>query len=237
MLFGYVRVSTLEQARDDRTSLQEQERVIRGLAMSMGIGQYDLQIYSDAGVSAAIPLVERPAGRDMLRAAKPGDVIVASKLDRMFRDALDAQRTYKRLKMDGIDLILYDMGLDPVTKDGMSKFFFTMLSAFADLERCRIAERMADGRRAKRERGGHIGGQAPYGFEKIGEGRAAIVKPVPAEQEVIKFVASLPSKMRLVDIKKALDNSGHKPRSGKDEWQFMTVKRIAARVEQVPQCL
>ena len=234
MMFGYIRVSSIDQARPDRTSLQEQERVIRGLAMSKGIGAFDLQIFSDPGVSAAIPLKDRPAGRELLRTAKTGDTIVCSKLDRIFRDALDAQNIYKRFKMDGIDLILYDMGLESVTKDGMSKFFFCMLSAFADLERNRIAERMADGRRAKKEKGGHVGGIAPFGFEKVGEGREAMLKPIPHEQEVIQFVAHLPSNYRLVDVKKALDEKGCVTRTGKP-FRWMEAKRILERVERIPQ--
>ena len=44
MLLGYTRVSTLDQAADNRTSLDEQERVIRGIAMVRGVDKMDVTI-------------------------------------------------------------------------------------------------------------------------------------------------------------------------------------------------
>ncbi len=90
MLLGYVRVSTAEQAADDRSSLENQEKIIRGFAMAKGFSQFDTSVYSDPGVSASIPLRQRPAGKELLETAKAGDTIIASKLDRMFRSASDA---------------------------------------------------------------------------------------------------------------------------------------------------
>lgn len=226
MLLGYVRVSTAEQAFDNRTSMQEQERVIRGFAMAEGVSPYDLQIYSDPGVSAAIALKDRPAGSKIWADAKRGDVIVASKLDRLFRDALDAQTCYKEFKQRGVDLILYDMGTTPITRDGMSKFFFIMLSAFADLERNRIHERMAEGKRAKRQNGGHIGGYAPYGYRKIGEGRDARLEENPQEQEILALILEKSRKGRR-GIISALDERGFKTRAG-TRFSYQQVKRILA---------
>ena len=62
MLLGYTRVSTLDQAADNRTSLDEQERVIRGIAMVRGVDKMDVTIYSDPGISGAVPLRFRPEG-------------------------------------------------------------------------------------------------------------------------------------------------------------------------------
>ena len=87
MLLGYTRVSTLDQAADNRTSLDEQERVIRGIAMVRGVDKMDVTIYSDPGISGAVPLRFRPEGKKLLAEMKAGDTVVASKLDRMFRAA------------------------------------------------------------------------------------------------------------------------------------------------------
>lgn len=213
MLLGYARVSTMEQAAGDKTSLQEQERVIRGMAMARGVTQFELTIYVDKGVSGSMSLSRRPEGQKLFDDAKRGDTIVASKLDRLFRDSLDAQFCYKSFVERGIDLILYDMGIEPVTSDGMSKFFFTMLSAFADLERSRIAERMKDGKRAKKANGGHIGGITPWGFKKVGEGRAAILVPNPDEQPFLDALEEL--KMCLLcDIHREITARGYRTRKG-----------------------
>ena len=213
MLLGYARVSTAEQAADDKTSLQEQHRVIRGMAMARGITQFDLQIYTDTGVSGAMALSQRPEGRKLFDDAKRGDIIVAAKLDRLFRDSLDAQFCYKSFVDRGIDLILYDMGIEPVTRDGMSKFFYTMLSAFADLERSRIAERMKDGKRAKKARGGCIG-EVPFGYRKVGEGRHAMLEPNEKEQQMLRELVELKG-YHLCDIWREINARGWRTRRGK----------------------
>ena len=90
MLLIYNRVSLIEQAGEGKTSLAEQERIGRGFAMAKGFAQFDVAVYTDAGVSATIPLRDRPNGKEMLETAKAGDTIFAAKLDRMFRSASDA---------------------------------------------------------------------------------------------------------------------------------------------------
>ena len=89
--------------------------------MMRGIDKFGLQIYVDAGVSGGMPFARRPAGADLLAAARKGDIVIASKLDRMFRNSLDALATAERFKEQGIHLVLFDLGQDPLTSDGMAK--------------------------------------------------------------------------------------------------------------------
>src|SRR5215471_5783759 len=99
MIFSYTRVSTAEQAAEGSTSLAEQERRNRAIAQLRGAsGSFDISVHSDAGVSGSVPLAERPAGGRMLDSAQAGDVIIAAKLDRLFRSALDALTTIKDLQ-------------------------------------------------------------------------------------------------------------------------------------------
>lgn len=185
MFLGYSRVSTDEQANG--TSLEEQKRCIQGLALVRGVGGFDVQLYEDAGVSGAIPLRFRPAGSELWAAVRPGDIVCASKLDRMFRSARDALNTYEEFKERGIDLLLYDMGSEPVTKDGgLSKVFFMMLSAFGELERDRIRERVTNGKKAKKAKGGHTGGLARMGFKVVGHGRESRIEECPEEQRMLE---------------------------------------------------
>src|SRR3954454_23683320 len=81
--------------------------------------------------------------------------------------ALAAQDTAERLRARKVDLIVADMGSEPVTQNGVYRMFFGMLALVAEFERERIKERSAEGRAAKRLGGGHIGGSAPFGFRKI----------------------------------------------------------------------
>ncbi len=189
LIKGYLRVSCTEQAEDGRTSLQAQEQAIRGLAMAHGATS--LEMYSDPGVSGSIPLAERPAGSRLTAALEPGIVVVASKLDRIFRSASDALNTVERWKRQGVDLILIDCGFEPVSANGNSKLFFSILASVAEFEKGRIAERMKDGRQGKKARGGHIGGEPPYGFSKVGQGRSAMLELNPAEQQKIRRIKEL----------------------------------------------
>ena len=225
MMLGYARVSTQEQASSDRASLKEQERVIKGVAMTRGVTGFDLVMFSDPGVSGAIPLQHRPAGRQLLNTAKKGDVVCASKLDRMFRTASDALVTAEQMKKAGIDLILFDLGSDSVTGNGMSKFFFTMAGAFAELERGKIAERMAMGREGKKARLGHIGGDAPYGFRKVGIGRDARLEPNLDEQAVIEAAHRLRHNRKAHSVAVDLNKMGFRSRAG-GEFQALQVVRM-----------
>jgi DNA invertase Pin-like site-specific DNA recombinase len=235
MMLGYARVSTEEQAQANRSSLKDQEQVVRGIAMTRGISGFDFALFQDPGVSGSIPLSERPAGRQLLETAKHGDIVAAAKLDRMFRTASDALVTAEKMKQDGIDLILFDLGADPVTSNGMAKFFFTMVSAFAELERVKISERMAVGRNAKKARGGHIGGLPPFGFRKVGHGRDATLVPDPEEQDVLALARSMTrSKFirRPYQIAKALNDMGVRTRTG-HEFQTVQIQRMLKQVEHV----
>jgi DNA invertase Pin-like site-specific DNA recombinase len=170
----------------DGTSPEEQERKIAGLAMMRG--EELAQVLYDGGVSGSTPLDERPGGKKLLKLLKPGDVLIAAKLDRLFRDAADALTRAKEWKAKGVKVILVDMGTEPITENGTSKLLFGILASMAEWERERIAERVADGRRAKKAKGGHIGGSVPFGFRKVGAGKAAALEPDPGQQLAIATI-------------------------------------------------
>lgn len=187
MIYGYTRVSTLDQASG--TSLHEQERKIKGLALVHGADEpSQVQIYRDEGVSGSVPLEQREQGGYLLDVLAPGDLLIVAKLDRAFRSAEDALRKASLLKERGIDLVIADIGQDPVTHNGAGKLFFTLLAAMAEFERERILERTREGRHAKRSRGGYIGGNAPFGYRVAGEGRGSRLVPVPEEQEAVRTI-------------------------------------------------
>jgi DNA invertase Pin-like site-specific DNA recombinase len=187
--YGYVRVSTSEQAGDDRTSLDTQRRKISAVAELAGLQL--VQVFEEPGMSGGTALAERPGGRELLTVLRPGDTVIVAKLDRAFRNAADALAMAETWKRRGVDLIVADMGTDPVTQNGVSRMFFGMLALVAEFERDRIKERSAEGRAAKRRAGGHIGGSTPFGFRKVGAGRAARLEPDPAQQAALATMRAL----------------------------------------------
>lgn len=186
-VFGYVRVSTVEQT--EGTSLSEQRRRIEGL--STAIGKPVAHVYEDAGVSGSVPLRDRPAGAELVATLQPGDTLLACKLDRLFRSASDALATAEQLKARGVDLILLDLGTEPVTGTGVARLFFGMLALVAEFERHSIAERRSMGQKAKRASGGHIGGEAPFGYRVQGTGKAAVLVPVPDQLQALEQMREL----------------------------------------------
>lgn len=224
MILSYSRVSTVEQAGKGATSLSEQARKTKGWAMMRGVDTFEIVDYVDAGVSGSLALSDRPQGGRMLTEARPGDTIVAVKLDRLFRSASDALGTVEDLKRRGIHLVLLDMGNDPLTGTGAAKFFFNVLASLADFEREMIYDRMQSGRAAKRLQGGRIGA-VPYGWCAVGAGRAARLEPVVAEQEVIRLATSMARQRKPSGVCRALNAQGFRTRSGK-EFQIVQVMRI-----------
>ena len=224
MLFTYARVSTVEQAAGGAVSIAEQQRKCRALATMRGVPNDDVVDIVDAGVSGSVLLSERPAGKDMLGDIRAGDVIVACKLDRLFRSASDALATAESLKKKGVDLILIDMGIEPVTGNGAAKMFFGVLALMAEFERDRINERTAEGRKGKRARNGFMGGVAPFGYRVEGEGRDAMLVPDDNEQEIVRIVRAM-TPQGPYSIAKHLTERGLLTRTGRP-WQRVQIERI-----------
>src|SRR5689334_20424466 len=66
--------------------------------------------------------------------------------------------------------------------------FLTIAAAFAEAERERIRERVAQVKADQRERGRYLGGKVPFGFRRDDSG--ALV-PIPEQQEAIRAAAQL----------------------------------------------
>jgi putative DNA-invertase from lambdoid prophage Rac len=164
-VFGYVRVSTAEQANAG-LSLETQQQQITGYCMIKGWSV--AEFFVEAGVSGSVPLAGRPEGQRLLTTLQPGDTVITAKLDRAFRSAADALGTLEQLKEDKIGLHMIDLGGD-VTGNGISKLVFTILSAVAENERDRIRERVREAKRHRVAQRLFNGGKRPFGFDIVGE--------------------------------------------------------------------
>lgn len=220
MLHAYARVSTLVQSGLDKTSIAEQLAKCKAVAGLRGsVGKYDFMTHEDSGVSGSIPLDQRPAGKDMLDQLQPGDVVLAAKLDRIFRSGVDALATVERFKKQKIGLILCDIGIEPVADSPVATMFFSMLAAFAQFERERICERIAEGKKAKAAKGGLSGGPVPFGFSKVGEGSKAVLVRNEVEEEHIRaakyFATHAKRKRRPTQISRLMAEDGMFGRDGK----------------------
>lgn len=218
-VYGYIRVSTKSQA-DDGLSLDAQERQVRGYAMMQGLELSGL--YVERAVSGWKPIGNRPEGARLLAYAKTGDIILCAKLDRMFRSARDALVVSEELRKRGVSLHLLDLGGD-VTGNGISKVFFTIVAAFAEFERDRIAERIADVKDNEREKGRYLGGSRPFGYQISEDG---MLVPDETEQQVIRQVLELRDRgLSLRRISQAMTAQGVRV-------SHVTVQRIVRDADQ-----
>ena len=129
-IYGYCRVSTLKQA-DEGESLDVQRRQIEGYAHMHGLMLTEVLV--EGGVSGSVPVEERPVGGALFAKLERGDIVIAAKLDRLFRSALDALKAVESLKGRGVKLHLLDLGGD-IAGNGISKLFLTIAAAFAEAE-------------------------------------------------------------------------------------------------------
>lgn len=225
-VFGYVRVSTAEQASSGM-SLEAQQNQVRGYAMIKGWEISD--IFIEAGVSGSTPFAERPEGQRLLATVKSGDAIVTPKLDRAFRSASDALGTLEELKADGVALHMIDLGGD-VCGNGISKLVFTILSAVAENERERIRERIRDVKRDAAARGMYNGGKVPFGWTLLGR---RLIKNED-EQRVISTMLGMKERgVGLREISRAVGKEATTVKRILDRDAQMRVTRRAEAVERM----
>ena len=183
-IYGYCRVSTVRQATEGE-SLEVQQRQIEGYAHMHGLTLVGVVV--EEGVSGSVPVAERPAAGPLFAKLTKGDVVVAPKLDRLFRSALDALKVVEDLKKRGVALHLLDLGGD-ISGNGLSKLFLTIAAAFAEAERDRIRERIGQVKADQKARGRYLGGKVPFGFCR-GEGGELV--EATSEQEAIQEIVVL----------------------------------------------
>lgn len=165
-VYGYCRVSTDAQAQQGH-SLGEQQSRIKGYAQSAGLTVH--QMFVEAGVSGGKKFELRPKGAALLAALRPGDHVIATKLDRMFRNAGNAIAIAERLRDNGVHLHLLDIG--EVTGTGVAKLLFQILGSVAEMERDRISERVRGVKEHLRSSGFFLGGTVAKGFTVDRDGR------------------------------------------------------------------
>lgn len=155
----YCRVSTREQTTDN------QELILKEYCERNNIEIY--KIYKDEGISGA--KTSRPELDIMLQdmRAKLFDSIICWKLDRLGRSTQHLLQILQELQNKQVRLICIDMNIDTFSAQG--KFFFTVVGAFAELEREIIRDRINLGLKRAKAQGKVLG--RPFGAKDKGRRR------------------------------------------------------------------
>ena len=165
MLIGYMRIS-----KADGSQVLDLQR---DALLAAGVGPD--QLYQDL---ASGKRDDRPGLAAALKALRPGDVLVAWKLDRLGRDLRHLVNLVHELTERGVGLkVLTGHGAAIDTTTASGKLVFGIFAALAEFERELIVERTKAGLLAARARGRQ--GGRPYKMTpaKLRLARAAMADP------------------------------------------------------------
>jgi site-specific DNA recombinase len=227
----YVRVSTVQQATEGLSLEAQQERLMAYCTLR-GLDVVDVVV--ERGESAGKPLSARPGGRKVLALlkAKRVDAVVVLKLDRAFRNTVDALQTVEAWDKAGVAFHVADMGGTSIDTSGaMGKMVLTMLAGFAEFERNLTAERTTAALAHKARCGDmRLGKDAPFGWKYAGNALAE----VEAEQLVIARAKVLRATgLSLARVCSELTALGHHNRAGREFVPMQIDRMLRGSVRQM----
>jgi DNA invertase Pin-like site-specific DNA recombinase len=140
-IFGYIRVSTLDQ------NPQRQEQLI--------LQKYPNQIHAFFRDSASGKTLERPGIQELFSTLRNYDTVVVESFSIISRNTADLLNLLESFKQKNITLISLKENFDFNTSTG--KLLFTLLAALAQMEREILLERQREGIALAKARGAYKG--------------------------------------------------------------------------------
>lgn len=169
----YIRVST-EGQKEKGESLEIQLKRLKA-KVDTKPDWIVTDTYKDAGVSAK-NTTGRPEFQRMMSDVEADklDVIICTKLDRMFRNTRDFLDTTEILEKKGIEFACLDGDIDTTT--AMGRAFSRIRAVLADLERETTSERVRDHMIQRAKDGKYNGGITPYGYDGVARKARELIK-------------------------------------------------------------
>ena len=146
-VFGYARVSTLDQNLD------------RQLGMLNERGAEVIFTEKISGMKRS-----RPELNALLAQLNQGDTVVVESLSRLGRSTKDLIELMEQFQQRGVHLVSLKESINTSTASG--KLLFSIFSALAQFERDTLVERTNEGLRAAKARG-HVGGRPRVNPQRI----------------------------------------------------------------------
>jgi site-specific DNA recombinase len=156
----YARVSTEDQATDDKTSLSEQLRALRLYPERNGYSVQKDHVFSEniSGRKRSTPDLDRI--RDLVEAGEI-DTVLVYKWNRLARKAIKQDLFIMEMKMAGVDVVALD-GQSNETHAGRA--MNRMMAVFGEFQRDDLVETMRQGKLGKARQGEIMPGRyAPLG--------------------------------------------------------------------------
>ena len=225
-IVAYVRVSTIEQARQGESLTTQRARIERYLELA---DAELVDVIADDGKSGKS--LDREGFQEVLRRLRndQADGICVSRLDRMTRRVRDLIMLVEDVFVRrGKHLISVAEQID--TSSPMGRAVLTILSAIAQLEREQIAERVHEVLQEKIRRGERTG-TIPFGFVlDPADPTGKQLTRHAGEQEIIGVAKELRGEgWSYHRIAGELTRRGIPTKKGNDEWIHTSVRRILTR--------
>ena len=166
---AYVRVSTDNQAKEDKFGIDEQKEIIMDYCSknNMQISEW----YID-NISGAVEV--RPQFDEILYGTTkesavtnpPVESVVVAKSDRIARDI--KLYFYYMMLLEKKNISLISATEEVVNDDtGLGNVYKSLMLFVAEQERKNITKRTSGGRRQKAKKGGYSGGAVPFGYKVV----------------------------------------------------------------------
>ena len=221
---AYIRVSSQRQV-DEGNSLEAQKRRIIQLAQFKGLSIAPEDFLIEKGVSAGIPLWERPMGRVLRRKLLSGEYsnLIAMKLDRLFRITTDMLLTVQEVEDMGVRLLIADLGGEAIdTSTSTGRFMLTIFGGIAEMERGLISERTQEGMDQLKAQNKRFT-ESIFGWDVNEDG---MLEPNWYEQDLIDWMdwQIEVNGMSAAAVARSLNSRGITGKRG-GQWQGQSVKR------------
>jgi DNA invertase Pin-like site-specific DNA recombinase len=179
----YRRVSTVGQV--EGFSLDDQADKLTRLAEGKG---FEWEDFCDPGLSGE-GLEDRPALTDLLARLDEFSAVLVVDDSRLARDELPAAIIRRHLRSAGVRLVTLAGEVD--LRDPASRFTSGVLGLASQLEQDLRRVKMMAGLRRAAQDGYWTGGEPPYGFQVVADGRHRRLAVDETEAEVLRTAVSL----------------------------------------------
>lgn len=221
----YTRVSTDEQAAAGN-GLAAQMAACESFAAKAG--HSITACHTDAGVSGAAGLEDRPGLMAAVSGLRRGDALIVAKRCRLGRDQMAVLMIEKAVSRKGAVILSAD-GVGNAD-DPAAQFMKQVIDAAAVYERNLIRARTKAALAAKR-RAGELTGEVPFGWVADDNGR--LIEQAD-EQAILRIISELrQAGVSLRKIAGILTTAGHPTKKGKAAWTHTTIKSILDRAAAV----
>ena len=145
-MYGYMRVSSKVQG--SRWGLQRQQKQL----LDYGIDKKNLIHDEISGSNRS-----RKGLNHLLDVVCDGDTVVVVSLDRLGRNVVDCLNLIQEFRDKNVDIVFLKENINTSNNDAMTNAFIAIASAFAQLEKERMLERVEETKAAMKEKGLDIG--------------------------------------------------------------------------------